>query len=324
MPRPEAPPLICSPLPDPISPQQRAVMMLVHLLHAGASTTAELAAVVGGGLRQTRDALTQLHGVLRMQKEGQGPSARWSLPHASRRQLGGVDDQVSMHLGRGLLAFAPPLMPPAPEGPGLRHLERKFHAALEPARDYSRQGAILATLQQALLDERRVDLVYAAPHAEPEPRPGLQPLCLVVHRGAVYLHVRRDGPAGPEERTYAVERIQSAALGEPVPYPDDFDPARTFGERWAMHATRPAAPEVRLRFTPEVAPYVQARRWPGELAQRGRKGGHRELILRAEGPGLLSWILSWGPAVEVVSPPELRAQVAAALQQAAARYRDRG
>jgi hypothetical protein len=317
---PEPSPLLLPRAGAAISPQQRAALLLVHLLHHGACTTAVLAAAVGSDARTTRDALSQLQQVLDLRKEGAGPGARWSLPHAARRRLGGVDDFVSMHLGRGLLAFAPPLMPPAPEGPGLRHLERKFHAALEPTRDYSHQGPVLAALQQALLEERRVELMYATPGAAPEPRGGLQPLCLVVHRGAVYLHARRAGPRGPEERTYAVERISEVRLGEPAPYPEDFDPERTFRDRWQMHASGPRAPEVRLRFTADVAPYVQARRWPGQLRQRARPDGGRDLVLKAEGHGLLSWILSWGPAVEVLSPPALRQEVIGALQAAAARY----
>jgi proteasome accessory factor B len=50
----------------------------------------------------------------------------------------------------------------------------------------------------------------------------------------------------------------------------------------------------------------------GSLIWRARVAGSLEVRI---------WLLGWGADVEVLDPPELRAEVAGELERAAARYR---
>ena len=80
--------------------------------------------------------------------------------------------------------------------------------------------------------------------------------------------------------------------------------------------------EVGLRFAPAVASRVAETTWhPTQVVQPEADGA---LTWRATVSGTIeirSWILSWGPDVEVLAPAELRAEVAGLVAAAAARYR---
>jgi proteasome accessory factor B len=79
--------------------------------------------------------------------------------------------------------------------------------------------------------------------------------------------------------------------------------------------------EVVLRFSPAVATRVREARWhPTEAVSEEPDGS---LSWRATVAGTIEirlWILSWGDAVEVIAPAELRADVAATHARAAASY----
>jgi len=79
---------------------------------------------------------------------------------------------------------------------------------------------------------------------------------------------------------------------------------------------------VLLRFAPTVAARVAETTWhPTQVIEREPDGA---LGWRATVSGTIeirSWILSWGPDVEVLSPAGLRAEVTDLLAAAAARYR---
>jgi proteasome accessory factor B len=76
-----------------------------------------------------------------------------------------------------------------------------------------------------------------------------------------------------------------------------------------------------LRFTPAVAARVREAAW--HPSQEVRELGDGALEWRATVAGTIEirvWILSWGDDVEVLAPELLRADVAATLRRAAARY----
>jgi proteasome accessory factor B len=124
-------------------------------------------------------------------------------------------------------------------------------------------------------------------------------------------------------RTFKVERILDLSLTpRTFEAPEADDLAGTLRRAWDIIADQPET-EVVLRFTPAVASRVGEATWhpsqqvhelaDGSLEWRATVSGTVEIRL---------WILSWGDEVEVVSPPELRADVAATLARAAARYGD--
>jgi predicted DNA-binding transcriptional regulator YafY len=79
---------------------------------------------------------------------------------------------------------------------------------------------------------------------------------------------------------------------------------------------------VLLRFAPAVASRVAETTWhPTQVVEREADGALRWRATVSGTIEIRSWILSWGPDVEVLSPAGLRAEVADLLVTAAARYR---
>jgi predicted DNA-binding transcriptional regulator YafY len=122
-------------------------------------------------------------------------------------------------------------------------------------------------------------------------------------------------------RTFKVERILDLSLT-----PRTFEPPEpggleaTLRRAWDIIADQPET-EVVLRFAPSVSARVREATW--HPSQEVREGPDGSLEWRARVAGTIEvrlWILSWGDEVEVLAPPELRADVAATLGRAAARY----
>src|SRR4051794_23127898 len=178
-------------------------------------------------------------------------------------------------------------------------------------------------LTQAWAERRVVSLGYApapyAPEAAPRTarvRPYLIEPSLQTH--ALYLIGWDETRNGM--RTFKIERIRDVSLT-----PDGFPAANAdvdgmFERAWDIIADQEPV-EVVLRFGANVASRVREARWhPTEQVSEEPDGS---LTWRATVAGPIEirlWILSWGDNVEVVGPPELRADVAATHGRAAARY----
>jgi proteasome accessory factor B len=122
-------------------------------------------------------------------------------------------------------------------------------------------------------------------------------------------------------RTFKIERIRSVSVT-----PRSFDRPEAASleaelrKGWDIIADQPPV-EVRLRFSPAVADRVLETRWhPEQQTERQPDGS---LLWSTTVSGTIEirlWILEWGDDVEVLGPPELRADVAARLRRAAAKY----
>ncbi|MEP6807080.1 MAG: WYL domain-containing transcriptional regulator [Chloroflexota bacterium] len=124
-------------------------------------------------------------------------------------------------------------------------------------------------------------------------------------------------------RTYKVERIRSSTLtADRYQIPDDFDPDRFLAHSWGIWSSDgTATAEVRLRFDASVAHRVREVVWHRSQKLAALPDGRVELTVTVAGiVEIRLWILSWGDAVDVLEPPELREAVAKAVRRAAARY----
>jgi len=121
-------------------------------------------------------------------------------------------------------------------------------------------------------------------------------------------------------RTFKIERIRDLSLTTQTFEPPRESVEDAFTNAWDIIADQPVV-DIVLRFDPAIAARVREATWhpsqqieieaDGSLAWRGRVSGTIEIRL---------WILSWGHQVEVLEPPDLRADVAATYRAAAARY----
>lgn len=126
-------------------------------------------------------------------------------------------------------------------------------------------------------------------------------------------------------RVFKVERVQTAQiLAESYEVPADMTPSKLLGTAWGIAFKEGALGDVVtvvLRFDPSVADRVLESRWhPSERSRREPDGSVRFEVTLGSTMEILPWIRSWGDAVEVLEPPELRAQVAEEAQRTAARY----
>ena len=138
---------------------------------------------------------------------------------------------------------------------------------------------------------------------------------------SVYL-IGFDEPADAM-RTYKVERIQSATLTlDRYEIPKEFDPDDWLANSWGIWSsdTTPTA-RVRLRFAKSVAHRVREAVWHRSQELTELDDGGVEMAVTVAGTvEIRPWILSWGDAVEVLEPAELRDAVADAVRGAAAHY----
>ena len=124
-------------------------------------------------------------------------------------------------------------------------------------------------------------------------------------------------------RTYKVERIRSSTLtADRYQIPDDFDPDRWLAHSWGIWSSdTTATAKVQLRFDASVAHRVREAVWHRSQKLTELPDGGVELTVTVAGiVEIRPWILSWGDAVEVLAPPQLRESTARAVRGAAGRY----
>ena len=124
-------------------------------------------------------------------------------------------------------------------------------------------------------------------------------------------------------RTFKIERIRDVSVT-----PRTFDPPEPgllendLRRAWDIIADQ-APTHVVLRFDAAVASRVAETTW--HPTQRLEPAPDGSLVFRATVAGSIEirlWILSWGDAVEVLEPTDLRADVAATIRRAMDRYLD--
>ncbi len=206
------------------------------------------------------------------------------------------------------------------------HVERTL-AVLATRRTDPRFNRHVHDLVRAWAERRIVQFWYVPARfegAEREPRearvrPYLLEPSLQTH--ALYL-IGHDEDRGAI-RTFKVERIERLTVApETFPPPDAEALERTLLRAWDIIGDQPEV-DVVLRFSPLVAARVQEATW--HPSQEVAEEGDGSLLWRARVAGTYEiklWILGWGADVEVLAPPELRAEVSRTLAAALARYGD--
>jgi proteasome accessory factor B len=177
---------------------------------------------------------------------------------------------------------------------------------------------IVVRLVQSILLNRRCRVCYHAP-ANPEAKMyDYDPYRLRVIGDGLYCIGQIPDVGGTT--TLAVERIRSLEmLNEPFAIDPEFDGHRHASESFGVIHEKPM--NVAIRFDADQAPYVRERLWHPSQKIIARADGRIELRFRAGGTfEIMRWILSWGPAAEVLRPQRLRGEVRAALREAGKRY----
>ena len=203
----------------------------------------------------------------------------------------------------------------------LARLGESFRVLPGPHKRYARYRDTIQTLNQAVLSRRTVSMQYRTGRTGKVSTRKLDPYRVWYRSGGLYVigHDHRSD----EIRTFAVDRIRGVETTEEafaVPASFDFDAytAASFGV-----VAEPAA-AVRIRFDRSWAIHVEEHSWhPSQKLER-RGDGSVDLLMEVGGTTeLRNWVLSFGGGAEVLEPESLRAEVAAELERALARYRPR-
>ncbi len=184
---------------------------------------------------------------------------------------------------------------------------------------HSESAPCLPVLQQAVWQERQVRLVYQrgdAPGVERQ----VSPLGLVAKGSVWYLVAQADG----DIRSYRVSRIQNVTCtDQPVQRPPGFDLAAYWAQSVADFVANLPRYPTRVRIAPEALKWAQViwRYAKVEAVGEPDADGWVEAEITFEVvEEAYSYLMSAGPLVEVLDPPELRAEIITLLRQAVTRY----
>ena len=185
--------------------------------------------------------------------------------------------------------------------------------------DYSAHGPVVDALTLGIEDSKATFITYRSARSTEPVTYDIHPYGMVEHRGTLYVV----GYSCHHEaiRTWKVDRMLSAEVTEfPFRRPPDFDLDAHFRGAFAI-VTGDKAVRVRVRFTGTAARYVQEKRMhPSQSVTLDDEGTAEVTFELTSTLEIRSWILSFGPAAEVLEPQALREEIRQDLRTALAHY----
>ncbi|MCB0985620.1 MAG: WYL domain-containing protein [Ilumatobacter sp.] len=311
----------------------RLVAVLLLLQQRGLVTVDDVAAELEISPRTARRDLEALGMAGLPVYATRGRGGGWRLAGGGRTDLSGLSSAEA----RALFLVAGPSAGATPElRAALRKLVRALPEPMRDAAERARDSVVvdprgwgaptggdrpppphLDTVQQAVIDRVQLEMAYTARSGEATVRT-VNPLG-VAAKGAVWYLV-----AGTEAglRTFRVDRIRSATpTGRVAERPDGFD----LSEAWALITDR--VEELRtplvahLAVQHDAARFVAWRLGPRVRTAAPEGDGPVLMEVRAHQIRELAGLLAgFGGAVEVLDPPELRAELGRVGGELVARY----
>jgi len=193
----------------------------------------------------------------------------------------------------------------------LAYLEKmagNLHHTSIGAGDYAAKSQLLDDLIRAIEDRKATVVLYQSQRATEPVEYELYPYGLVFHRGSLYLVAfSRDHD---ELRHFKVDRISEVEVSNfPFRMPDDFNLAKHLANSFGVfHGKGDVA--VKVRFSPDVARYVEESKWHASQQLSKQKDGSLLAEFRLSSTEEIKrWILSFGQNAVVVEPEALRADI---------------
>lgn len=179
-------------------------------------------------------------------------------------------------------------------------------------------------LFSAINANRVVQFEYHGRGKEPSERQ-VEPALVVMNKGRWYLYaVDRDMR---ELRTFALGRIKKIKMArtEFCPLRPPLAPQSLFQHSFGIVVDDKEPTEVVIDFSPQAADLIRESVWhPNQKLEPLAGGGVRFRLSLTSFYEIKPWILSWGHYARVVQPPELVAEIRAALAAATDGYTNQG
>jgi predicted DNA-binding transcriptional regulator YafY len=197
------------------------------------------------------------------------------------------------------------------------------------AKDFAPHAALVDRLTQAALERRRVRLRYYTLATDKVSERMVDPYNIYFDPdGATLKLIGYDSYRG-KVIPFAIDHIRALReTQETFARPADFDLQRYLAEN-CFNGIHGEPTTVLLRASGITARvfaerlFHESQRLVERTPRTTKRTETTTIEMRvASGRGLLRFILSWGPDVEVLSPPELRREIASAHKQTLARYAD--
>lgn len=173
------------------------------------------------------------------------------------------------------------------------------------------------TLMTAILARRRVRMRYHSFSSQQVKDYVVEPYRLAYAQGGLYLQAFV--PDYREIRTFAAQRIQHAAALEESFSPVEHSPAAVFPDSLGAFSGTPET--VVIEFSAAEAPYVREREWHSSQIIEDLPGGRIRLTLHVVIDWeLQAWVMGFGPAAKVITPPAFAERIIESLEEARATY----
>jgi predicted DNA-binding transcriptional regulator YafY len=189
----------------------------------------------------------------------------------------------------------------------LDRIRDRVDAGPAPRKDYTRLGGVITELNRAIVEEKKIRMVYFSMGRRRESRRTVHPYRLRHVEDTLYLIgycALRQGM-----RTFAVDRIKSVVVtDEDFIVPEGFDRQAVLQDSFGIYQGPPVT--VRIRFYKSVAGYIRERIW--HRSQELSEEADGALIFTATVAGIEEishWVLRWGAGAQVLAPDELRQTV---------------
>jgi predicted DNA-binding transcriptional regulator YafY len=179
-------------------------------------------------------------------------------------------------------------------------------------------GKVLATVQEALLQDQQLEIRYTAPGSKKPKDLTIHPLSLIQRGMTPYLAATAYDY--PDIRLYAIHRIQRATLAEGKVVPPKGYTTDGYLASGAMEFG--GAPPIQLKasVTNNLAIYLAET--PLSANQKIQSKGNQYIVTAEVNDSwqLRWWILSQGSAITVLSPTHIRQGISETLRTAAGNY----
>src|SRR4029450_11929997 len=196
----------------------------------------------------------------------------------------------------------------------LDSLDSMISVRADAPKDLDEHKQVIRSVMSAFGEQHRVKMRYSSVHSQKRKEYLIDPYRLMYFRGGLYLF----GYVAEYKqiRTFAIERIESIEkLHDRFDKADDFSVESYLESSFGLVKEDPF--DVELIFGADVAEYVRSRVWHPSQQCRELEGGRIRMKLHVGGEmELVSWILSFGPSAQVISPERLLARVERELARA--------
>lgn len=203
----------------------------------------------------------------------------------------------------------------------LGQLAAFFHQTGTGFSNYQQRGELIDTLMIAIEDRQTTKLLYFSMNSDAPREVVLHPYGLVYHRGSLYLIAFV--PEYDELRHYKIERIHDIELdAQRFEKPVEFTLQEHLNSAFGIFQSNGDQHLIRVRFTADVARYVQEHYWHSTQTLTPQADGTLLFELQISAlEEFKSWVLSFGAKAIVEEPEELREMVKHDLELSLNRYR---